>query len=361
MSVVIGDSDLLPRHAVFRTRDLDAARGHLCGVFAEHRVDFLPRERRLEFRHRQAKLGSIALNSLEWGAGVVVTAPLLPDFYLLQFTLTGACELWQEAHHSILSARSVTIVNPGHAFRKAWMPRTRQLLLRIDRRLVERELRAWSGGNEGGSLEFDVPPVEDLDTVGTLAHFVRMVCEDLKNEASDLSHPLVADRVASALVALLLTSMPHNKQRAIEAVHRPTAPFFVRRVEEFIRGRARDPITLADLTEIAGVSTRALQTSFRRFRNTTPMAHLRATRLELAQTELTSARVQGLSVAAVASALGFSHLGRFARDYQLRFGELPSQTAYRGNIRRSPRGLVIGALNANVDSPGAARMSDSSE
>jgi hypothetical protein len=54
--VVIGDSDLLPRHAVFRTRDLDEARGHLCGVFAEHGVNYLPRERHLEFRHRQAKL-----------------------------------------------------------------------------------------------------------------------------------------------------------------------------------------------------------------------------------------------------------------------------------------------------------------
>jgi AraC-like DNA-binding protein len=331
-NVVIGDSDLLPRHAVFRTRDLDQARAHLCSVFAEHGVNYLPSERHLEFRHRQASLGSIALNSLEWGAGVMVSAPLLPDFYLLQFTLTGVCEIWQETHHSVLPARSVTIVNPGRAFRKAWMPRTRQLLFRIDRRLVERELRAWTGGNEGGSVEFDVPTVEDLDTVSTLALFVRMICEDLKNEASDLSHPLVADRLASGLVAILLTSMPHNKQRAIEAVNQPTTPFFVRRVEEFIQRHARDPITLADLTGIAGVSTRALQTSFRRFRDTTPMAHLRAIRLELARTELTSARRQGLSVAAVASALGFGHLGRFARDYQLRFGELPSQTIYRGSV-----------------------------
>ena len=238
---------------------MDEARGHLCGVFAEHGINYLPRERHLEFRHRQAKLGPIALNSLQWGAGVMVSAPLLPDFYLLQFTLTGVCELWQETHHSVLPARSVTIVNPGRAFRKAWMPRTRQLLLRIDRRLVERELRAWTGGNEGGSVEFDVPPIEDLATVGTLALFVRMICDDLKNEASDLSHPLVADRVASGLVALLLTSMPHNKQRAIETVNQPTAPFFVRRVEEFIEEHARDPITLADLTGIAGVSTRALQ------------------------------------------------------------------------------------------------------
>jgi transcriptional regulator GlxA family with amidase domain len=163
-----------------------------------------------------------------------------------------------------------------------------------------------------------------------------MLCDDLRSEVSDLSHPLVADRVASGLVALLLTSMPHNKTRAIEAAaDQPVAPFFVRRVEQFIEEHARDMVTLTDLTGIAGVSTRALQTSFRRFRNTTPMAYLRAIRLELARTELANAGWQGSSVAAVANAVGFGNLGRFARDYQARFGELPSHTLYRGSIGRA--------------------------
>jgi transcriptional regulator GlxA family with amidase domain len=75
--------------------------------------------------------------------------------------------------------------------------------------------------------------------------------------------------------------------------------------------------------------------AFRRFRNTTPMAHLRAIRLELARNELINAGRQGLSVAAVANAFGFGHLGRFAYDYKERFGESPSETLYRGSFRRS--------------------------
>jgi hypothetical protein len=92
--IVIRDSRLLPRQAVFRTRDLDQAREHMCSVFAENSLTYLPRQRLLDFRHREAKLGSIALNSLYWGAGVMVTAPVVPDFYLLQFTLVGQCEVW---------------------------------------------------------------------------------------------------------------------------------------------------------------------------------------------------------------------------------------------------------------------------
>jgi len=37
-------------------------------------------------------------------------------------------------------------------------------------------------------------------------------------------------------------------------------------------------------------------------------------------------------VATVANAFGFGHLGRFARDYEVLFGELPSHTLYRGSI-----------------------------
>jgi AraC-like DNA-binding protein len=333
--IVIGGSALLPRHAVFRTCDLEQARLHMCDVLGEHGVSYLPRQRHLDFRHRQARVSCIALNSLEWGAGVMITAPLLPDFYLLQFTVVGACELWQGTNHSVLSAGSVAIVNPNRGFRKLWMPGTRQLLLRIDRRLVEREFRAWTGGDDSSGILFDMPPIDDMAKVGSLARYVRMLCDDLKNEASNLLHPLVADRVASGLVSLLLTSMPHNKKRAVEAAaNRPIAPFFVRRVEQFIAQRARDAITLADLTGIAGVSTRALQTSFRRFRNMTPMDYLRMIRLELARTELANAGQEGTSVAAVATAVGFGHLGRFARDYQARFGELPSQTLRRGSVGR---------------------------
>jgi AraC-like DNA-binding protein len=299
----------------------------------EHSVSYLSRERRLDFRHRQAKIGDIAVHSLQYGAGVMISAPQLPDFYLLQFTLVGECQLWQGTHHSLLPAGSVAVVNPGRAFRKAWMPGTRQLLLRIAKRLVEREFRVWTSGDEAGSLEFDMQPVDDTAKVGTVARYVQMLCDDLRSEASHLSHPLVADRVASGLVALLLTSMPHNKTRAIEAAaDQPGAPFFVRRVEQFIEEHARDMITLTDLTGIAGVSTRALQMSFQRFRNTTPMAYLRAIRLELARTDMANAGRQGSSVAAVANAVGFGNLGRFARDYQARFGELPSHTRRRGHL-----------------------------
>jgi transcriptional regulator GlxA family with amidase domain len=74
---------------------------------------------------------------------------------------------------------------------------------------------------------------------------------------------------------------------------------------------------------------------FRRYRDMTPMAYLQAMRLELARAELANAGRQGrASVAAVANGCGFAHLGRFARDYQTRFGELPFATLHRASVGR---------------------------
>ena len=74
--------------------------------------------------------------------------------------------------------------------------------------------------------------------------------------------------------------------------------------------------------------------AFRRFRDTTPMAHLRALRLALARSELARAGRDGGSVTSVANAHGFGSLSRFAADYKARFHEQPSETLRRGAVGR---------------------------
>jgi hypothetical protein len=107
-----------------------------------------------------------------------------------------------------------------------------------------------------------MPPVDDIAKVDTLLRYMRMLGDDLRSEASNLSHPLVADRVASGLVSLLLTSMPHNKIRANAAVaDQAIAPSFVRRVEQLIEQHAGDDIALADLTDVGGGQRARIATS----------------------------------------------------------------------------------------------------
>jgi hypothetical protein len=207
-STLGGADELLPRHPIFRTRDLEGAREHMRGVWGEHRIDYLSKDRRLDFRHREAKLGPIAVNSMQYGAGVMVNAPPFGDLYLVQFTLTGRCELRQGCNYIDTPAGSVMIINPYQPFGKTWLPGTRQLVIRIDRGLVEREFRVLTGSDETERIEFSPLPLESMARAATLGNFARMLCDDLKNPSSELGHPIVRDRIASALVSTLLVSMP---------------------------------------------------------------------------------------------------------------------------------------------------------
>lgn len=105
------------------------------------------------------------------------------------------------------------------------------------------------------------------------------------------------------------------------------APAAVRRAVELMHERAGEDIGLAEIAQAARLSPRGLQAAFRRELGTTPLAHLRAVRLEAAHRELlATAPEEGGSVASVASRWGFSHTGRFAAAYRARYGVNPAVT-----------------------------------
>ena len=103
----------------------------------------------------------------------------------------------------------------------------------------------------------------------------------------------------------------------------------MKRAEAYIEAHLDEPLSIAELAAIAGVSARSLQTGFQQFRGTTPMAHLRALRLKRAHDELLAADPQRTSVTDIAMRWGFSHLGKFAVAYKQRFGESPRDTLGR--------------------------------
>lgn len=100
------------------------------------------------------------------------------------------------------------------------------------------------------------------------------------------------------------------------------------RAAEWIHAHADQPVTLRDIADAVGVSERGLQNAMHRRFGETPMARLRAERLDGARREL-EASGGDLRVADVARRWQWAHLGRFAAAYAERFGEHPSDTVQR--------------------------------
>ena len=139
-----------------------------------------------------------------------------------------------------------------------------------------------------------------------------------------LEREIVDAVVQAALTQGVMTKPPGTEARCdVEAL------------KAWLASQAHRPVRIAELATRAGVSPRTVERAFLRTGGT-PLEYLRGVRLELARRMLVQPG-PGLTVAEAATAVGFTHLGRFATEYRRHFGELPSQTLVRGRSRNRNR------------------------
>ncbi|WP_281843427.1 AraC family transcriptional regulator [Sinisalibacter aestuarii] len=100
-----------------------------------------------------------------------------------------------------------------------------------------------------------------------------------------------------------------------------------RRAQDYIHEFYADPLTVTDIAQATGVGVRQLQLSFKQCLATTPREYLCGVRLDAARQMLLNH--PALNVTEVAGECGISHMGRFAKEYRRRFGEVPSETLMR--------------------------------
>jgi AraC-like DNA-binding protein len=109
---------------------------------------------------------------------------------------------------------------------------------------------------------------------------------------------------------------------------RPHAPepATLRRALAHLEEHAAEDVDVADVARAAGLGVRGLQMTFRRWRGTTPLGHLREIRLARAHEELRASDPRDTTVADIATRWHFTHPGRFSVTYRERYGCSPSAT-----------------------------------
>lgn len=177
--------------------------------------------------------------------------------------------------------------------------------------------------------DLDLAPKVDLSTGAgqTLLQLVRASTTGLYDGILARS-PKASALLSEAAVQLVLENVPH---RLIERLNRrpmDVPPRHVRRAVEYMRANLHLPLTIADIAGNVGISSRLLQSGFRKIHGTTPVAYLRRIRLEAIHDEL-SRPENLLPVSEVALKWGFTHMGRFAASYRAAFGFYPSDTVRR--------------------------------
>lgn len=319
---------LLDRGTAHRTTDLYEARRHLGQVLAPHRLRSDLPSARLEFLHRCAQLPHFSIHQIRYGAPVWLDVPSIPDIYVLQLTTSGEAMVEYPSGTLTTGPGMISVLNRERSFRKYLSRDAEQLMIRIDGALV-RSVANVVLPNEH-DLSFDLTAVNSA-SLPLLMGMVRTLCEEVNSGARHASITSISKQVSDLLVTLLLQGFPHNGRHS-EGVG--AVPYYIRRAESFVAENAAQDLDLRDICVAAGVARRTLCVGFRRFRQTTPMGHLRDVRLDQMRKLLTTDGDKW-SVTAAAAECGLRHLGRLAQTYRNRFGELPSETLENAR-RRQP-------------------------
>jgi AraC family ethanolamine operon transcriptional activator len=100
----------------------------------------------------------------------------------------------------------------------------------------------------------------------------------------------------------------------------------VRACEAYMREHIDETISLQDLSDLCGFRPRSLINAFEAFTGLSPIAYLKARRLNGVRRTLLSTERRNTRIIEIAMDWGFEHMGHFAADYRAMFGERPSET-----------------------------------
>lgn len=261
------------------------------------------------------RVGQLAYDdSVPLGNGFAVHRPI-----------SGSVLLGTERGEVLATTTTPAVVSPNDAGPLRWEPGTTAFVLWIEPIAMEHELVIMIGARIDEPLVFQ--PSLDLGRTAVQAWLALATVVSSHVDTARLDHPFLGPSLERVLMRLLLLGQPNTYSRQIHGTRHDARPEHVAAAVRIMEDGPQRPFTTRSLAREVGVSPRALQDGFRQHIGSTPMQFLRDARLRRVRLDLLSAGGEpGTSVSEVALRWGFTHLGRFARYYRARYGELPSQT-----------------------------------
>ncbi|MCK9514362.1 MAG: AraC family transcriptional regulator [Pigmentiphaga sp.] len=318
---------VLQSHLRFVSSDADEIRDRVTGALTDHRLE--PLESALDSRlygtlpHDGDDLQACVL---EYGAAVSIRTAPTRDCLLVQIPLSGRVQVSCDEGYWDIRPGQGLILPSATPLDIHWARGASQLIVKIPLSRFERTCNSLTGRPLADAPLFRREIRLDEKAGMYCRGLIDYVCYQ-HGEAGAASPRFGVRAAEEALVSHLLLNYS-SAVRDDRAPPRRALPRSLRLAREFIEARLREPISLADIADYAGVSVRSLSRAFQEQYEMSPMQAVRSLRLERIHDELRTARA-GASVTEVALRWGYCHLGRFAAAYRERFGEAPSETLRR--------------------------------
>ncbi|MDM0114080.1 AraC family transcriptional regulator [Variovorax sp. J22R133] len=307
---------------LFVSSDPDVVKHETAGAFKEHELSW--RRGKVDSALYGAHVGSLSFFVLQYGAAVHIDPGELQGFVLFQVPLRGSAEIRVDGQSVAASPSTGAVISPSLPLQLDWHEGCRQLLVKIPRERVERTCRHLIDDEVATPIEFDPEMHLDNDAGRSWQHQLASHFCNLRMPSPALA-PQLLPAQEEALIHHLLLRQDSNYSGRLSQPQPAAAPRHVRAAQHFIEAHLYESLTLEMIARASGASVRSLCMGFQKHLQRSPMAHVRAARLERARLDLLQAP-PGTQVTDIALRWGFNHVGRFSTAYRKRYGELPIQT-----------------------------------
>ncbi len=319
----------LTRASAFRTADPAAAHEHVATTFAHHDLR-LDERAGIDFTLESVRSERLTVGRMTYGTSARLDGPPMQSCYHVNLVTTGQSTVQQHGERRSFGAGQAGVAFVHDApLSIRWSADAAHFHINLRREPFEHHAARLLGRRDTQPVRFDLTFRIDSPAGDALMAATRFVYAELAREGGVSTMPLACRDLESTLMTQVLLTAPSQLTPALTGSAPSIGPARIREAVAYIHAHPDADISTAELAARAGVTARALQLGFRDAVGMSPSAYVRAVRLDRVRDELASGGA--VSVSDTAMRWGFFHLGRFARHYRERFGELPSETAAAPN------------------------------
>jgi AraC family transcriptional regulator, ethanolamine operon transcriptional activator len=272
----------------------------------------------LEIRFKSTAVGRCLVYESSSNIPMICTGTRTPDLVTIS-PISAKCEQGKYRGRQ-LKADQVLVMDPGGDAFQQIAANHQQTAVSIPVELLDRIARAEYGFEEGRHWKWRV-------ATPTHRHSYNL-SQTIDSIVSGQAHDFVGANAEVRFAEMIFATVRDRSQANPEPSRHLNRRVIVRNAEELIRANLCNPPSILELCEFTGAGRRALFYAFDELIGLSPIAYLKAARLQEAR-ERIMASDQQHGVQLVARNLNFGHLGQFSIDYAKHFGESPSQTFKR--------------------------------
>lgn len=324
----------LTRYPLIATRDLGDAGVAVSREIEPHRFTCPHGWDEADAQINCVRLPRTRLFGVQLGSNVLATTP---PMHSLQLVVPLSGELIRRGAHTDMRFRpgEGMLHRPGPPVNVIWSSYCVALVAWVERHALDDLMERLFGAPM--SWDVEGPPKVDLTRgVGlSIADSLRTIIVELEDGESLFSRGITARSVEETLLTSIVHAAFEGQGTLRETHGGPTFGPQLRRTLEYIHAHLQDEVTIAELTQVAGVSLRTLQYEFAKHFGVGPMTLVRREKLRCARRELLEIPVREATIGDIAARWGFLDTKHFTRLYRREFGERPSD-ARRARPSASP-------------------------